>query len=625
VGKVDAMNKRTLIGILALTTILLSCKPAEWFGGGREVAPPAEILPPVAKWSGPSEKLLAEKKDPWITPAEVSGFETTPSYEETMAWLRKLAATTPTIGIVSIGKSATGRDIWMVVACEGATGDASTLKARGKPTVLAQAGIHSGEIDGKDAGMMLLRDIVEKRNGAGDILSSVNLLFVPIFNVDGHELVTSYSRINQRGPSNAGWRATSQRLNLNRDYVKADTPEMRAMLAALAEWQPDLYVDLHVTDGADFQYDITFGSGQEWMWSPSIARWIGATLTPAIYADLETQGHKPGPMFFPVEDGNWAAGVRTWSGPPRFSDSYGSARHIPTLLVENHSLKPFRRRVLGTRVLLESILRTVGANADSLKKAIDADRNARPDNVPLSFKQADGTAPRTISIDVIEAARIPSEITGSTVVTYTGKPLTLEVPMIETPEAAVRVTRPKAYWIPPTKPEVVERLAAHGVKYETIRVPTTIDVDMYRLVDPGFAKPGPWEPNPFEGRARISASVEVERRRETFPAGSIRVSTDQPSGTIAVLMLEPQSPDSLFQWGFFLESLQRVEYFEEYAVEPLARRMLYESPDLKKEFEAKLAADAAFRDDPNARLRWFYERSRYYDDRWKLYPVARER
>ncbi len=619
------MMRRTLLAVTILTIITsLAWMPASSHELGGATAPPAEILPPIAEWSGESESLVADTGDPWVTPTELSGFTTTPSYEETLAWIRRLVASTPELDLVSLGRSMSGREIWMVVASQDKAGDAERLRSGSKPTVLFQAGIHAGEIDGKDAGMMLLRDIVAKQRGAGDILSSVNVLFVPIFNVDGHELATSHTRMNQRGPSNAGWRATAQRLNLNRDYAKADTPEMRAMLGAIEEWQPDLYVDLHVTDGADFQYDITFGGAPEWMWSPAISQWIGSVLTPAVNADLEANGHKPGPMFFAIEDGNWSAGVWSWLGGPRYSDGYGSARHLPSLLVENHSLKPYRRRVLGTRVLLESILRTVGSNARPLREAIDSDTAARPDTIPLSFDTPSETQ-ETISLDVIEAKSEPSQITGTTVVTYTGKPITVEVPFIQSTKVVERVTRPKAYWIPPTKPDVIERLRIHGIACETMKAPTTVDVEMYRLANAGFAKPGGWDVNPFEGRSRISAEVSVERRRETFPPGSVRVSTDQPRGTLAILLLEPQSPDSFFQWGFFLETLQRVEYFEAYAMEPLARRMLSESPRLREEFDTKLETDEAFRGDAMARLRWFYERSPYFDGRWMLYPVARER
>ena len=196
-------------------------------------------LPPLPPWEGRSRALVRPAADPWITPAERSGFVTTPSYDETVAWLRKLAAAASQVKLVSLGRSSEGREIWMVVASAEGAATPQELRANGRPTLLAQAGIHAGEIDGKDAGLMLLRDLTVGRRL--DLLSRANLLFVPILNADGHELRTARSRINQRGPDNAGWRTTARNLNLNRDYTKLDAPEIRAVVGAIGAWAPDLY------------------------------------------------------------------------------------------------------------------------------------------------------------------------------------------------------------------------------------------------------------------------------------------------------------------------------------------------------------------------------------------------
>ena len=183
----------------------------------------------------------------------------------------------------------------------------------------------------------------------------------------------------------------------------------------------------------------------------------------------------------------------------------------------------------------------------------------------------------------------------------------------------VVLTRPQAYWIPVTKPDVIERLKRHGVRLETLTAPKTVPVTMYRLVDPKSAA------EPFEGRYLLTTKVTPEARTETFPAGSVRVSTDQPLGNLAVLLLEPESKDSFCAWGFFAEILQRTEYIEGYVVAPMADQMLATDPKLKAEFEAKLKTDEKFAKDPTARLQWFYARSKFFDDRYLLYPVGLER
>ncbi|MEO8045071.1 MAG: M14 family metallopeptidase [Spartobacteria bacterium] len=584
------------------------------------------ILPPLAPWNGKSRELIAPKDDPWITPAEKTDFRLTPSYDETVAWLRKLVTAAPQLKMISLGKSPEGRDIWMIIASREGAATPEALRKNGKPIVLAQAGIHSGEIDGKDAGLMLLRDMTV-RGKRNDLLEQANFLFVPIFNVDGHERATKYGRVNQRGPEIMGWRSNAKNLNLNRDYAKADTPEMAAMLGAINQWQPDLYLDLHVTDGADYQYDITFGFNGTGGHSPAIETWLEKTFTPAVTNDLAAMGHVPGS----TDTANWidpidlSKGIQNWMADPRFSTGYGDARHLPTVLLENHSLKPYERRVLGTYVYLESALRTAGKNAPALRQAIASDRAANAPTIPLAWEN-DPKAPNdTIEYKGIESRAVPSAISGGVRMEFTGKPITQKVPYLRSHRVTASVKRPKAYWIPPAWNDVAPRLELHGIQFERIAEPRDLEVTSYRLNDARIlgANPGD-EAQPFEGHAQMRAKPVALRRTEHFPAGSVRVPADQPLGDLAVVLLEPASPDSFFQWGFFGEVLQPTEYIEGYILEPMAEKMMASDPKLAAEFRDKLAADEAFRSSPKERLRWFYARTPFMDERWKIYPVARE-
>ena len=438
--------------------------------------PPAAsepILPPLAPWNGKSRELIAPKNDPWITPAEKTDFRLTPSYDETVAWLRKLVAAAPQqLKMISLGKSPESRDLWMIVAAHDDEATPEALRKNGKPIVLAQAGIHSGEIDGKDAGLMLLRDMTV-RGTRRDLLEQANFLFVPIFNVDGHERTSKFNRVNQRGPEIMGWRTNAKNLNLNRDYAKADTPEMAAMLGALNQWQPDLYLDLHVTDGADYQYDITFGFNGTGGHSPAIAAWLEKTFTPAVTNDLAAMGHVPGS----TNTANWinstdlSKGIRTWMSDPRFSTGYGDVRHLPTVLLENHSLKPYERRVLGTYVYLESALRTAGKNGAALRQAIASDWAANAPMIPLAW-EIDPKAPAaTIDYKAIESRAVLSAISGSVRLVFTGKPIAQKIPYRLANHVSASVKRPRAYWIPPAWSDVVQRLELHGIQCERIAEP----------------------------------------------------------------------------------------------------------------------------------------------------------
>ena len=567
-------------------------------------------LPPPLEWSGASERLVAAPNDPWITPAEARNFDATPSYAETRAYIDRLVAASPLLTIETFGRTAQGRALYAVRAAKPGN--------QRKPVLLAQAGIHAGEIDGKDAGLMLLRDIALR--GKHRLLDRADLVFVPMFNADGHERVSRFNRPNQRGPHNQGWRTTAQNLNLNRDYLKADTPEMRAMIGLLRKYRPALYLDLHVTDGTDYQYDITFafpGWSGYYAHSRNIGRWLDRSYRPAVTAALERAGHIPG-LYIDADPQNPDKGVNLGADSPRYSTGYGDLARIPTVLLETHSLKPYRQRVLGTYVFLEESLRLVGREGARIEAAIAADRASRPRSEILSWK----AAPRPLYVipdfKGIANDRYRSPASGRLEVRWLGRPVTKRMPVLgQVPDSVV--TLPAAWWVPVTKPEVIERLRLHGIAFETLAAPRRVAVDMVRIVEPKLSAAA------NEGHVPLSAKGFVHAPRdETFPAGSVRVPSAQPLGLLAAAMLEPEGPDSLLAWNFFPEILQRTEYIEGYAIAPLADRMLAADPKLRAEFEAALKADAKFAADPQARLGWFYRRTPYYDERFLLYPIGRE-
>ncbi len=571
------------------------------------------ILPPIIEWHGKSESLLAAPDSEWATPFEQHGLKTSPNYDETFAWLDKLISQTDMLKKVSIGKSPQGRDIWMIVASKEGAEDAPTLLKNNKPSVLVQAGIHSGEIDGKDAGMMLLRDIVIGDKAA--LLDNANLLFVPIFSVDAHERSTEYNRVNQRGPVNMGWRTTANNLNLNRDYAKADTLEMQHMLRAINIWQPDLYIDVHVTDGIDYQYDVTFGYNLAQGLSPASYKWLENSYRPAIESALIEEGHVPGPLVFAIDNTDISKGMSLWNASPRFSNGYGDARHLPTILIENHSLKPFKQRVLGTYVMLEATLKTIGDQATKLKSAIQQDKYRYSPRVTLTWKQEQqqqGWDFKGIGYSMEQSA-----ISGNEIVRWNGEPkLYPNLPVIGGTKADIKVNRPAAYYVPPQWTAVIERLSVHGIRMTTLSKPSEQKLQQYQFTEAKFGSAD------YEGHQRVKAKVSSANIIANLPAGTVRIDTEQPLGDLAILLLEPQSPDSLFQWGFFNPIFTRTEYIENYAVEPLAAQMLKQDPKLQVAFDEALK-DEAFAADPKARLRWFYQRSPYYDNEYQKYPVLR--
>ena len=602
--------------------ILGSAMPAAAAAGGESTpASHTPILPPAAAWDGASRRLVAAPDDPWITPAEASGLTRTPRYEETFTWLGRLVDAAPELAMIALGRSDEGREIRMVIASREGSESPAALRANGRPTVLAQAGIHAGEIDGKDAGLMLLRDMTVGGRRK-DLLQHVNFLFIPILSVDGHERFSAFSRVNQRGPAEMGWRTNRRNLNLNRDYAKLDTPEIRAVVRAIERWQPDLYLDLHVTDDVDYRYDITFGFNGPHAWSPHIAGWLEDVLKPAAVTDLATAGHIGGPLVLSANGRDLSAGFPDFTAPVRLSNGYGDARHLPTVLVENHSLKPYDQRVLGTYVFLRSVLRATGEAGDALRRAIARDRAARPAELALGWRASTDAEPRAVPFKGIRSQLDHSFVTGGLVVRWTGEPDDAEVPLIPMREPVATASRPAAYYIPAAWHAIAERLEMHGIALEKLAHARLVDVEMYRLGDAQLVPAR----NPFEGRARVDpGQIAVELRQLHLAAGSFRVATDQPLGNLAMLLLEPASPDSFFQWGFLLEILNRTEYVEAYVMEPMAQRMLAEDPALAEAFRARLLADSEFAGSPRRRLQWFYEKTPFYDREFRLYPIARSR
>jgi hypothetical protein len=262
-------------------------------------------------------------------------------------------------------------------------------------------------------------------------------------------------------------------------------------------------------------------------------------------------------------------------------------------------------------------MRALAEHGSDLRAAIERDRARRPDVVPLDFARAD-EANEQIEYLGIEYCVAPSEISGGVRVEWLGKPVTMRIPYFRSNKVTASAKRPRAYWIPAAWDDVIERLKIHGIKVEPIDDWREVDVTMYRLNDPKL------ESQPFEGHVRVTATPVEESRREKFPPGSVRVPTDQPLGDLAIALLEPVGPDSFFQWGFFHEVLQRTEYIDAYIMEPMAQRMMDEDPKLREAFTKKLVEDKDFAANAQKRLEWFYAKTPFYDERWRLYPVARE-
>ena len=551
------------------------------------------------------------------TPYEDSGFLRTPRYDETVAWLADLAASSPLLRLTEFGTSPEGRALPLVIADLDGRFEPDLLGDR--TVVLVQACIHAGESCGKDAGMMMLRDMAGDPALATELLDGVTLLFIPIFNVDGHERYSAYGRINQNGPLEMGWRVTSANLNLNRDYIKADTVEMRAWLGLFNTWLPDFFIDVHSTDGADYQYALTYSVETHGNLDPALTAWTAAYET-EMNEQLAAAGI---PMFPYVSYRNWhdpRSGLKTWVAGPRFSQGYTALQNRPGLLIETHMLKDYATRVEAADALVRRTLAWISAGDGELHRltTVADERTAgaafRAEPFPLRFEAAEN--PRMVDFDGVEYEHLTSEVTGGEYVRFSDTPATFTVESYDDMEPSVTARLPEAYLVPPAWTEAIERLDLHGVTYHRLAVPAELAVRTWRFQD---AK---WREQPYEGRHPVTFTAEPLTETRVFPAGTVVVDMNQRTARVAAHLLEPDGPDALVQWGFFDAAFSRVEYVESYVIEAMIPQLLAENPEWAAELEERKAADPEFAADPRAIRYWFYERTPWYDHRAGIYPVG---
>ncbi|MCK4406131.1 MAG: hypothetical protein KAV44_00505 [Bacteroidales bacterium] len=556
----------------------------------------------------------------WQTYYEKSGFKETPRYDQTVEYCKKLASASPWIKYVSFGVSPQGRDLPLLIVDRNGNFTPLKVHRSGNAVLLIEAGIHPGEIDGKDAGLMFIRDIAIYKKYE-DLLNHVTILFIPIFNVDGHERFSAYNRINQNGPKEMGWRTTAQNLNLNRDFLKADTPEMKAWLKMFNKWLPDFFVDIHATDGADFQYVMTYALETFGNMDDGLTTWAENEYLKVMEEDMEKAGY---PIFPYVAFRRWhdpKSGLRSMLSAPRLSQGYTAIQNRIGFLIENHMLKDYKTRVSATYealiitceilnkeyeklIMLNKIADEYSAGSEFRSKKFPIDFRASNDSIMVDFKGFEYEVER-------------SNLSGGNWFKYSDKPVDFKLPYFNNQNPVVEVDLPEAYIIPPEWIDVIERLELHGIKYSQLDEPVVIPVKTYKF------KNVSWRQLPYEGRHPVSFDYDEIIEEREFSAGSVVIDMNQRTARVIAHILEPKAPDSYLYWGFFDAIFEQKEYAESYVMESLARKMLVEDPELKKEFEQMKTNNPDFANNFWAILNWFYSKTPYWDQKKNVYPVGK--
>lgn len=608
-----------MIRSIALLSALLARVVAQ-----DPIAPHSAYEPPAAKAAASLAASTRDSPRDLLTTGEKSDWNETAPYAEAVAIAHRLEQASRFVKVLDIGTTPEGRTMIAIVVSKDRAFTPDAANKTNKVIIMIQSGIHSGEIEGKDTALMLIRDMTVTKRFA-TWLDHVIFVIIPVFNIDGHENFSPYHRPSQNGARSTGLRATAQRVNLNRDYIKADTPEMRAWLRVFNSWMPDFHIDNHVTDGADFQYDVTWDMARNQDLAEPAGSWVRDHFVPELDKRMAADGHLVAPYgaLRQAPGGKREFFMEVFS--PRYSHLYSAVQNRPSLLVETHSLKAAKTRAWANYDIMRHSIDTILLDPEALRRAArEADRelasragvrSAAP--VYLAGKVSDKSRP--LVYHALKSRAFKSEVTGAMANRYLPEPDDLDTRIHDQIDTTVEAQMPLGYLIPPAWKAVADVLALHSVEIERISKPVEQEFETYRFSGTKYATTS------FEGRVMLDFDAKLVKEKIAIPAGSYWVSMKQRRARLILAMLEPQAPDSLAKWGFLNPVFEGGGRggIGEYLSEPIARRMMADSPELRKQFEARVASDPQFAADRQARLMWWFQQSKYEPGDNGRYPIVR--
>jgi hypothetical protein len=552
------------------------------------------------------------------TPYELGNQNQTTTHAECIAWYENLALQYPAVlSFQMVGMSDGGLPIHAGVVSADGVFQIDAIKAAGRPVFFNNNGIHPGEPEGVDACMALVRDFCTQP-GRLAALGNTVFLFVPLYNVDGSINRANTSRVNQDGPEQFGFRGNSRHLDLNRDFVKCDTMTARVFNHLFTAWDPDVMVDTHTSNGADYSYTMTLIHTQADKLGTELGGFLRETMLPAIYAGMDARGWPTCPYVNPVKDSP-DHGIAEFLETARFSTGYAALHHTIGFMPETHMLKPFKDRYESMRALVETALAfTVqhGAKIQALRRAArDAGRTRA--EWPIHWVM-DEENTSTFRFKGYEAKYKPSVLGDYTRLYYDrSSPWERDITYYNRFKADVTVAAPSAYIIPQAWYEAIELLEINGVELESVDEDRMQDVAYYHVVSVSS------RPTAYEGHM-FHDEVQLDKRRATVQlrAGDVIVPLDQDKARYVVETLEPLAHDSFFRWGFFNSVLEKKEAYSDYVFEDEAGKMLLEEPALAARFADWKAANPALLSNQEAVLDFIFANcDKYREPEWRRYPV----
>ncbi|MCX2573626.1 M14 family metallopeptidase [Pedobacter sandarakinus] len=559
--------------------------------------------------------LFISNSEAQQTPYELSGKKETATYNQAIAYYQQLASKNPQAKLITYGNTDFGKPLHLLVLSADKIFDPVNIKKSRKTVLLINNGIHPGEPEGIDASMMLARDLLRSNKLPKDVV----ICIIPIYNIDGSFNRASTSRANQNGPLSYGFRGNARNLDLNRDFIKTDSKNSASFQELFNTWQPEIFVDTHTSNGADYQYVMTLIPTQKDKLNGVLSNYLTKTLVPDLYAEMAKKGYTLIPYVNSIGE-TPETGITGFIESPRYSTGYAALHNTIGFMPETHMLKSFDLRVDATYQLLKKYVEIVDRDAQIIlqnkQNADDAVRKQK--EFPLTW-QLNKAKSNDLAFNGFEAGEKPSVVSGANRLFYDRtKPYTKTIKEFNDYEPNVSVTKPIAYIIPKAWDKVISLLRINHVKLYQLKADTKIAVDNYYIED---FKTGA---RPYEGHYLHSGvKVKTQQQNLQFYTGDFVVYVNQPNNRYVVETLEPQATDSYFNWNFFDSILDMKEHYSAYVFEDTAEGLLKNSPQLRNKLAEKKATDTAFAKNSAAQLDFVYKNSDYYEKTHNRYPIAR--
>lgn len=538
------------------------------------------------------------------------------SYEQVVEYYERLAFDHPEIQANRVGETDSGHPLHEVIVSGDYDFNPGSIRAKGKAVMFVNNAIHPGEPCGVDASMMLVRDLLAPANR--HLLEHTVVVLIPFYNISGGLNRGSYSRANQKGPRLYGFRGNAKNLDLNRDFIKCDTKNARTFSQVYTKWDPDVFVDNHTSNGADYQYVMTLIPTQKEKLAPELSRLMTRDMLPFLFDQMKGRKYELTPYVYVNNTPD--DGIAGFLDLPRYSSGYAALHNAISFMPESHMLKDYKDRVYGTYQFSLSML-------TYLEKEYTKVIATRDKAKAQQKKQKTFDVNWAVDLDKVEdlefkgykAMYKPSAVSGEDRLYYDhNQPYQKKVPFYNSYKSTLSVDKPKAYIIPQAYSKVIDRLKLNKVDMTQLTEDEILEVSMYYIED-YETKKYPYESHYLHSDVKVK---EVKQKRKYFK-GDYRIEMDQDKARFIIETLEPQGPDSYFAWNFFDGILMQKEHFSSYVFEDTAARMLEEDKDLQKRFAAKKKKDSDFANNARAQLNWIYEQSRHYEKTFKLYPVGR--